>query len=152
MQLDAVLVLQPFFASIVKPVIWGVVDDQEDLLWRIFGNPLPQEGVERLSIEDVGELGDELGLVEEHCTIHMGSFPRSAGVHPRLLAYPSQCLVQRAIKPEACLVLEQDYYSAGSSFYLIAGSFSRTHISWASASALAKHLRGRCTENPNSAR
>ena len=67
-----------------------------------------------------------------------------------LHADPGPRLVQCPIEPEAGLVLVHDYAAAGGRFFLMRGSFSRSHTAWASASARARRRRGRCTEKPRS--
>ncbi len=67
----------------------------------------------------------------------------AAGSAARLHADARPGLVQRAVHPEGCLVLEDDYSSTLLGFFFTAGSRSRTQVDCASASARARRFRGR---------
>src|SRR5919204_617747 len=148
-QLDLVAVLpKPRLPSVVEPVAGAVVDDEEDLPRGVLRDELLQELVEGLAVEHCRKAVGELGVVERHRAEDVRGLAKAIGVNPRLVADARPRLVQCAIEPEAGLVLENHDAAAGAGFFLMAGSFLRSQRAWASASARASRLRGRCTEKP----
>ncbi len=123
MQFDLVGVLrQPRFSVVVEPVEGGVVDDEEHLATAVRVDELKQELVERVPVEDLSEAIGKLRLVELDSAINMTRFAVAKGVDAGLYSDLGPRLVQGAIEPETRLVLEEDYSSAFSCFFLISGS------------------------------
>ena len=116
----------------------------------MLGDQKLQELMEGVAVENLRKLVRELRLLlHGDGTVDVRCLPEAVGIDPRLNAPAGPCLVQRAIKPEAGLVLEDYDSTAGSCFFLISGSLSRTQVAWASTFARASRLRGRWTENPS---
>jgi hypothetical protein len=149
MKLDSMAVLgKPGFAFVIEPVAGSVVDDQEDLPSRVTAHEVQQEVVERGAVEDVRELVGEFGSIEAERTKDVRGLSQTVGINTRLDADARPRSMERAVEPETGLVLEEDYPSTGEGFFLMAGNRSRIQTAWASASARASRLRGRCTEKP----
>lgn len=140
---------QPPLASRVQIVTGAIVDNQEDLAPGIFPNQSLEKRQERGGVEDFGELERELRSAQTDRRKQVGGLARAKGIDSWLATDARPGSMQRAVEPEAGFVFEQDYASAGSRFFLIAGNVCFSHSAWRSASALAKRLRGRCTENPS---
>lgn len=149
MQLDFFGVLfQPILAGVVEPVTRPIVDDQEQLPWRIFGDELLEELVECVAVKDRREAVGEIGILERDGSEDVGRLPQSICVDTWLVAYPGPGLVESSIEPETRLVLEEDDSAACGGLFFRAGNRSRSQTACASASARASRFRGRCTENP----
>lgn len=149
MQLDFVGVLfQPFLAGVVEPVTRPIVDDQEQLPRRVFGDELLEELVEGVAIEDRREAVGEIGILERDGSEDVGRFPQPVGIDTWLMAYPGPGLVESSVEPETRFVLEEDDSTTGAGFFFRAGNRSRNQTACASASARASRFLGRCTENP----
>lgn len=144
MQLDEVAVgFEPVLACVIQPMRGSVVDDKKYLSPPIGRHKLPKKLKEGGAVEDGSKAIVKIRSVEIHGAKYVGSLALTVGVYTRLLSYPRPCLVQRAVEPEACLVLEQDYPAACPRFFFIAGNLFVTQISCFSASARANLLRGR---------
>jgi hypothetical protein len=81
--------------------------------------------------------------------VHVRHLALAERIDARLHADARPRDVERAVEPEARLVLEHHDAAAGPRFFLIAGRRARSQYSCASASARASRLRRRCTENPS---
>ena len=133
-----------------RQVVAGrVVDDQEDFAPLVFRDEPLEEGPEGFAIEDVGEPVGEVRLVKSNRRIQVGGLPLAIGVDPGLTPNACPRSVKRAIEPKAGFVLEEDYSTAGCSFFFIRGNFVRSQYACRSWSARASRFRGRCTENPS---
>ena len=149
MQLDFLGVrLEPCLARVVEPVTGPVVDDEEELAGRVLGCELQQEFVEGVPVEDRREAIGEIGVLKRDSAEDVGSLSLPEGVDARLLAYARPSLVESSVEPEACFVLEEDDAATGGRFFLSAGKRCLIQMACFSASAAARRLRGRCTENP----
>ena len=150
MQLDAVPVrVQPAAPRLVEPVGGRIVDYEEDLATSITTYEELQKLVEGVAVEDGGELVGEPRIMQGDGSVDVGGLARSVRVYPRLNSDPAPGLVERTVKPEARLVLEDDGAAASGGFFLIAGNVVRNHAACRSRSARARRLRGRCTEKPS---
>ena len=105
--------------------------------------------MERVAVEHGSEAVVEARVLDGHRPEDMCRLAQTVGRHTRLHADARPGLVQRAVQPEARLVLEQDYALASLGFFLIAGSRSFIHTACSSGLARAKRFRGRCTEKPS---
>ena len=139
---------EPFLACVVEPVARPVVDDQEELAGGVLGNELEKEFVESVPIEDGREAVREVGILERDGAEDMRRLPHPEGIDTRLMAYPRPGLVECSVEPEARFVLEEDEAAAGVRFFFKAGKRTFSQMACFSASARARRLRGRCTENP----
>lgn len=150
MQLDLVAVrAQPVLSMLGKVVRRSVVDDEEELRSCVLRDELLQINEESFPVEDVGEAVREIGLLfEGQRPVHVCGLAKPERVDARLNANARPCLVERAVEPEAGFIFEGYEAATCRSFFLIAGSCSRSQSAWRSASARAKRLRGRWTENP----
>ena len=110
---------------------------------------MAEEHEEGAAVEDLGKAEDALGLIEGNRPEDVRRLAQAEGVYPWLNADQRPGPMQGAVLPEAGLVFEDNYPSAARRFFLIAGSRTRSQYSWASASARARRLRGRCTEKPS---
>ena len=147
---DIVRVLvQPPFPFVVQVVTGAVVDDQEDLPPRVFGDESLEEAKERLSIEDVGELVAKSSVLQPYCSEEVSGLSLTIGVDARLASDARPSSMKRSVEPEAGFVPEEDNTSTCGGFFLIAGNFSFNQMACFSASARANRFRGRCTENPS---
>lgn len=150
MQRDATPILfEPFFPFGRQVMARSIVNDEKDFATLVFRNEALEKPPEGLAIEHVGKPVGEVGVVKRNCAKKMRSFPRAVGVDPRLTAHSRPGSMKSTVEPEAGLILEQDYAAAGSSFFLIRGSVTRSQYSCRLWSARASRLRGRCTENPS---
>lgn len=150
MQLDAVPVsVQPAAPRLVEPVARGVVDHEEDPAPSITTYEELQKLVEGVAVEDGGELVREPRIMQRNGAVDVGGLARSVRIYARLNSDPAPGLVERAVEPEAGLVLEDDDAAASGGFFLIAGNVVRSHAACRSRSARARRLRGRCTEKPS---
>jgi len=62
MQLDAMGVLgEPFLSWVIKPVAGAIVDDEEELSWRIFADQLLKKLMKSMAIEDIRKTVGEVG-------------------------------------------------------------------------------------------
>ena len=144
MQLDEVAVgFEPSFACFIQPVGGSVIDDEKDLSSPIGRYKLLEKRKESGAVEYGSEAVMKISGVEIHSTEYVGGLALTIGIHAGLLPYPRPCLMQCAVKPETCLVLEQDYATACPRLFFIAGNLFVSQISCFSASARANLLRGR---------
>jgi hypothetical protein len=113
--------------SFRRQVVAGcVVDDEEDLAASVLGCQSLQERPESLSIEDIGKPIGEARLDEANRGKQVGSLPLTICVDPWLTAEARPRSVQRAVEPEAGLVLEKDYPATGGRLFFIPGNVVRS--------------------------
>src|ERR1700679_1420876 len=127
----------------------SVVDDEEELAGSVLAEQELQEFPKGRAVEDGRKLVTETCIVQGEGAEDVSGLAHPVRVDPRLHAYTAPGLVKRAIQPEARFVLEEDYPSARSRFFLMAGNVFRSQNAWACTSARASRLRGRCTEKPS---
>jgi len=128
MQLDLVAIAcEPCFPGIIKPVARPVVHHKEDLLRSVVFDQLLQKEVERVTIEDLSELIDKLPVLDRYGAEYMCGLPQSIGRHPELNPDRRPGLMERAVQPEARLVLENELSTALRDFFSIAGNRTSHH-------------------------
>jgi hypothetical protein len=126
---------EPSLSDGVELVAWPVVDDEEHLATRAPAHQLLGEDEEHLAVEDLGELVDEVRpALDREGAVHVRRLPLAERVDARLDADARPGDVERAVEPEARLVLEHHDAAAGPRFFLIAGRRTRSQYSCASAS------------------
>ena len=139
---------EPLFPSIVEPMTGSVVYDEKEFPWCVLGGELQQKLVKRVAVEHGCEAIREVGVFERNSTKDVSRLSQSKSVDSGLLAHPRPRLVEGAVEPETRLVFKENKASARVGFFFRAGRRSLSQSACFSASARARRLRGRCTENP----
>ncbi len=107
MKLHPVLVLrQPRLSRIVEPVARPIIDDQKDLPRAIRSHQIHQKQMEGMPVEHVDESVREGRVVRGDRPNHVRGLAFAKGIYARLDTHRRPGLMQRAVEPEARLVLE----------------------------------------------
>ena len=130
-------------------MIRRIVDDQKDLARGESSDKALDKTPESFTVEDIGELVREIRPVEADRSKNVRSLPLTISIDARLHTDACPRAMESTVEPKTGFVFEHYYSTTGGGFFFISGNFVRSQYSWASASALASRLRGRCTENPN---
>ena len=80
-------------------------------------NELEQKQVEGVTVENVGELIDELPVLDRYGAKDVSGLSQSVGRHAGLNPDGRPGLMECAIEPEARLVLEHEFSTACSDFF-----------------------------------
>ncbi len=135
--------MEPEFSLGWKVVERRIVDYQKYLPAAVLRNEALEECPECVAVEHVGKPIGEVRGVKTDRTEQVRRETLAVCVDTGLTADTRPSSMQRSVEPETDLVLEQDYATAGRSFFLIAGNFLRSQYSCRSLSARQSRLRGR---------
>jgi hypothetical protein len=128
MQFDAFsVVAKPFLPLRVQIMTWRVIEDQEDLLFRV---PLDEElekAEEARAIKDIDEFIGEAGVIEGNGAINMGRFSLPSSGYAWSYSATRPGSMESGVDLKTCFILEEDDATYPSCFFLMAGSLFFSH-------------------------
>ncbi len=112
---------QPGFAFDVEIVVWAVVNDQEELVSRIFDQTL-EEDEESVAVEGVCKGKVKAGVLQGECSVDVRGFAFAPGADSRLAADARPGLMQGRVELETGFIFEEDRCPLALGFFLEPGT------------------------------